>query len=124
MCSWPGDNFYGQDGNFEGVPLTCQVSGETATDTATGLIWQQADDGTSRTWDDAVSYCQALPLGGHSDWRLPSRKELVTLVDAGRTHPALDPAFSAASKPYWTAADGAADASAAWFVNFGSGVSD
>lgn len=124
MCSWPGDDFYGQDGNFEGAPLTCQASGETVTDAATGLIWQQADDGTSRTWDDAVSYCQALPLGGHSDWRLPSRKELLTLVDAGRTHPALDPALSAASKPYWTATDGFADASSAWFVNFGSGYSD
>ena len=57
----------------------------TVTDEATSRTWQQADDGTRREWDDAMAYCEALELGNHDDWYLPSSKELQSIVDYRRT---------------------------------------
>ena len=56
----------------------------TITDKATGLMWQQADDGQSRDWENALSYAENLTLAGYSDWRLPNAKELQSLVDYTR----------------------------------------
>jgi hypothetical protein len=66
----------------------------TVTDTRTGLVWQQADDGVARTWADAGPYCENLVLGGYGDWRLPRIDELETLVDYSRYDPAIYPVFS------------------------------
>ena len=71
----------------------------TITDLATGLMWQQADDGTARDWEEALSYAEQLELGGYSDWRLPNAKELQSIVDYTRCpditgSPAIDPMFS------------------------------
>ncbi|MCG3268557.1 DUF1566 domain-containing protein [Yoonia sp. I 8.24] len=63
----------------------------TVTDAATGRMWQQSDDGARREWDDALAYCEALELGGHDDWYLPTSKELQSIVDYRRTgFPAID----------------------------------
>jgi len=56
----------------------------TVNDSATGLMWQQDDSGSTKSWDDAISYCEALSLGGSSDWRLPNAKELQSIVDYTR----------------------------------------
>lgn len=74
--------------------------GQTVTDDATGLVWQQADDGTPRTYDAAISYCESLTLASQSDWRLPNIKELHSIVDYSRSPdtdsaPALNSIFSA-----------------------------
>lgn len=53
-------------------------------DSATGLTWQQVDDGTTRNWRDALAYCAGLSLGGAADWRLPDAKELHGIVDYTR----------------------------------------
>jgi hypothetical protein len=71
----------------------------TISDSATGLMWQQADDGVARDWEHALSYAESMTLAGHSDWRLPNAKELQSVVDYSRspsaTHsPAIDPLFS------------------------------
>ena len=71
----------------------------TITDTATGLMWQQADDGTMRDWENALSYAENLTLAEYSDWRLPNAKELQSIVDYTRSpqttsSPAIDPIFS------------------------------
>ena len=51
----------------------------TVTDPNAGLMWQQDDDGRQRTWNAAVNACANLSLGDHSDWRLPSLTELISL---------------------------------------------
>lgn len=68
----------------------------TATDVATGLMWQLADDGTSRDWEEALAYAEKLELAGYDDWRLPNVKELQSIVDYSRSmqttdSPAIDP---------------------------------
>lgn len=61
-----------------GAPgLTCGAA--TCFDPATGLTWQSPADGAARTWDDAVAYCDALPLDG-GGWRLPKVQELRSLI--------------------------------------------
>jgi len=52
----------------------------TITDKATGLMWQKADDGVSRDWENALLYAENLNLAGYSDWRLPNAKELQSIV--------------------------------------------
>lgn len=56
----------------------------TVTDKATGLMWQKADDGTARDWENALSYAENLTLANYSDWRLPNAKELQSIVDYSR----------------------------------------
>lgn len=57
-----------------------------------GRDWQRCDDGIYHTREDAEAYCQNLVLGGYSDWHLPSKSELKTLVvcSNGKTTPLQD----------------------------------
>lgn len=82
----------------------------TITDLATGLMWQKVDDGTTRTWEDALSYAENLSLAGYDDWRLPNAKELHSIVDYTRAPdaahpsqrgPALDPVFDITETESW-----------------------
>jgi hypothetical protein len=98
----------------------------TVTDTATGLMWQQADDIQERTWQNAFSYCEALNLAGHTDWRLPDVRELQSIVDDGRSGPSIDPAFSCQSPNigYWSGSTYTYGPGAAWIVTFYHGYLD
>lgn len=71
-------------------------------DKATGLYWQQNNSGSGMFWGEALAYCETLTLGGRTDWRLPSAKELQSIVDYSRApdtsnSPALDPIFASTS---------------------------
>ena len=65
----------------------------TVTDTATGLMWQQATAPGRYTWEEALVYCENLELAEYTDWRLPNRNELQSLVDYDHTEPAIDASF-------------------------------
>jgi hypothetical protein len=103
----------------------------TITDRATGLTWQKADDDETRNWEDALSYCEGLRLGGRTDWRLPNAKELQSIVDYSRAPTvtetaAIDPIFQVSVKEsyFWTSTthlDGPMDrmAETAVYVAFG-----
>ena len=45
--------FFFLAGTSRAAPFVDNLDG-TVTDTETGLMWQQADDGTQRNWEDAV----------------------------------------------------------------------
>ncbi|WP_158847826.1 DUF1566 domain-containing protein [Algibacter sp. L1A34] len=71
----------------------------TITDLATGLMWQQADNGNTYDWENALDYAESLTLAEHGDWRMPNAKELQSIVDYTRSpsttsSPAIDPLFS------------------------------
>ncbi|MGB5159265.1 DUF1566 domain-containing protein [Desulfobacterium sp. N47] len=91
----------------------------TVTDTKTGLMWQQAGAGTM-TWTAALTYCENLQLAGYSDWRLPNRNELQSLVDYSKYNPAIDTvAFPGAmSSYYWSSTTSASYPAYAWLVSF------
>lgn len=76
------------------------------TDHATGFMWQDdtdaGDNAARKTLPDAVSYCDNLTLGGYDDWRVPSFRELESIVDYGRNEHTIDPIFqNIAPNDYW-----------------------
>jgi hypothetical protein len=102
----------------------------TVTDIRTGLMWEKkTDDGGSRdrnntyTWPQALTYCEQLTLGGNADWRLPSAKELASIVALDRFVPAIDMEYflNNGSHRYWSSSTYADDPGSAWFVLFSNG---
>jgi len=57
----------------------------TITDSATGLMWMQNDNGSVISWEDALSYAEGYNYAGYSDWRLPDIKELQSILDYTRS---------------------------------------
>lgn len=98
----------------------------TVSDLATGLIWQQVDDDSERTWAAAQSYCDGLVLGGKKDWRLPNVKELESILDYRMTNPSIDDALFPSTNPsfYWSATGSTRILDASWRVDFYQGVVD
>ena len=93
-CPKPTEAFYGQDAQYDGPQMAYRDNGDgTITDINTGLMWQKTPDFKNlMTWYEAVEYADDLELAGHNDWRLPSIKELYSIVDfRGNQH---------ARKPY------------------------
>jgi len=77
-------NLFGQDGNHNEVPAHYSAGATGVVhDDVTGLDWEQVDTQLTGMWDDAVTYCNDLSLGSQTDWRLPSARELITLLDYG-----------------------------------------
>jgi hypothetical protein len=115
------------------------TAADTVKDNKTGLTWQRVGPTTPYYWADAKTYCQALSLGGFSSgWRLPTKKELETLVDrrVASPGPTIDSAFpNTPANAFWTSTPYAADSSPdggspdggspgrAWRVHFGDGNS-
>lgn len=56
----------------------------TITDTITGLMWASRDNGRKINWQDARSYSHNYKGGGHTDWRMPTLRELAGLYDKKR----------------------------------------
>ncbi len=104
-------------------------SGGTVVDSVTHLTWQQmvatsgGDDGAGRsTWANAKTSCASLGGG----YRLPTAKELLTLVDFSKVNPAIDTSSDGfpgtPSEPFWTATPLAGSPpTSAWFISFDDG---
>ena len=90
------------------------VSAGSVTDNLTGLVWQQVVASSSYNYADAKQYCAGLTGG---TWRLPSPKELQTLVDESRKNPAIDTtAFPN------TPSTNVRTSVSNWVVSFGDGI--
>jgi hypothetical protein len=86
-------------------------------DSKTGLDWQQTTTSMRYTYADALNYC---PTG----WRLPTIRELQSLVDdAAAAPPAIDTGWfpSTQAEAYWSSTKYAPDTSLAWHVYFYDG---
>ena len=104
---------------------------KTVVDQGTGLEWQKSDDGTPRNWRNSLAYCEDLSLNAKTDWRLPNIRELKSIVNISRYHPASDPVFTSRFSSYWSAttvttvaavtAATNQPATSAWIVNFANG---
>jgi hypothetical protein len=71
---------YSKDfGNIERYAFKDNADG-TISDLNTGLMWKK-DEGPNLNWEEAMKYCQDLSLAGYTDWRLPSIRELPTIID-------------------------------------------
>jgi hypothetical protein len=101
-CPTEGQAFYGQDAQFDGKQPSYTLSGDglTVYDNITGLTWTQSPDldgdgdidvDDKLTFTDAQTYADTTlnpqNYGGYSDWRLPTMKELYSLMDFRGTDP-------------------------------------
>jgi hypothetical protein len=98
----------------------------TVSDLVTGLEWQASVPGRTFTWSEAETHCSGLRLGERSDFRLPTRIELVSLLDLERAEPAIDPtAFpETPGEWFWSASPTADDPTRAWYAYFYFGYPD
>ena len=79
-CPSEGQSFYGQDAQYDGNQPSYTDNGDgTISDNVTGLMWQQ-DPGEKMTYAEAVAGADSFTLAGYDDWRLPTIKELYSLI--------------------------------------------
>lgn len=79
-CPQMGAAFFGQDAQYYGNQHSYTANGDgTVTDNVTGLMWQQ-DPGEKMTYSQAVASASNSTLAGYFDWRMPSIKELYSLI--------------------------------------------
>lgn len=105
----------------------------TVTDLHTGLMWKQCSEGqtgatctgavSTMAWANALTAAENTVFAGFSDWRLPSAKELQSLVETGCYNPAINAARfpNTSTGDYWSSSSYAANASNAWGVSFVNG---
>ncbi|MFH0753804.1 MAG: DUF1566 domain-containing protein [Candidatus Omnitrophota bacterium] len=128
----PRDELWGQNGCFTVNPMSFSKLGKTGKpvpdnmtwdtgyrsvlDNNTGLIWEvkSPDEGDVNYAEDKYSwekagdvYIKALnkkKYGGFSDWRLPNKDELRSIIDYGKTGPSVDTHYFPHCKSdfYWT----------------------
>jgi hypothetical protein len=143
-CSVGGTTYCGQDAehgwdasNPESARFTVNTDVGTQPmmeDNVTGLVWQGCaaglsgggcGTGTEDTYDNpgAVDYCKSLSWGGETDWRLPDRYELASIVDygisaSGKTY---DDFPTQPNGDYWTTTVVTPAGTEAWTVSFTNG---
>lgn len=76
----------GDDGTYQvNQPSYGSVVNGCVVDSRTGLMWPVQPDlavgGGYETWKNAIGACEGLTYGGYSDWRLPTIRELASLLD-------------------------------------------
>ena len=90
--------YYGQDAQYIGIASAFKDNEDgTITDLNTGLMWQKTPDFNRHNFYDAFDYVDNLEIGGHTDWRMPTIKELYSLLNSNGE---LFPEDLDKSKPY------------------------
>ncbi len=115
---------FGEDNDYViNTPSYLDNSDGTITDMVTGLIWQQTDGG-EMTIENAITYCNALSLGGQTDWRLPSPMESFSILNQQNVNPALTTNYftTTTAEYWWTNAFQVNDNSKVWVTNAGGGI--
>jgi hypothetical protein len=99
---------------------------EVVLDTSTNLMWQDNNqsigDSNKKNWQDAISFCHSLSLGGYDDWYLPNFNQLYALANRSTSNPAISDVFeNVVSSFYWSSTTYAYSTSYAWVVGFNDG---
>ena len=86
-----GEDYYGQDAQYDGYQPSYKDNGDgTVSDNITRLMWSQSPDlngdgkvsaADKLSYKAALEYAKKCNLGGYSDWRIPTIKELYSLID-------------------------------------------
>ncbi len=121
-------------------------------DKVTGLVWEtKTDDGSihdkdnTYTWydgdsetnggdagtngegtdtEDFINTLNAEKFGGYSDWRLPTIKELTSVIDFGKIYPSINTEYfpNTVLFDYWSSTTNVSDIGRAWCVGFSLGL--
>jgi Protein of unknown function (DUF1566) len=120
------------------APFEISADGREVTDAATGLVWRRcaeglqwdgrACEGDAQTFsfDKARQHAQFESTNSKKNWRVPTLKELFTLVDKAQPAPTIDPkAFpNTPAIQFWTSTLNAKENHRAHFVFFATGLSN
>jgi len=125
---------FGEDHDYQpsdSQPSYTDNGDGTISDNKTGLMWlkdaNNYNSGGKQTWEAALSGCESFSYAGYSDWRLPNRRELMSIVDYGEQSPAINTTYflNTQSRHYWTSTTGSVFYSTyAWYVYFLDGRVD
>lgn len=137
-CTGTGQDGELQIGMAEPNPhFTSDNTGDCVTDNMTGLMWTRNGNlasGTvaagTLTWQEALDFANNLELCGFSDWRLPNRNELLSLINyelADNTLALNGSGFSNVSRSYWSSTTAISfsyngDQSGAWVIGMAGGL--
>ena len=109
----------------------------TVTHNSTGLMWMRCSLGqtwdgstctgaaSTFTWQNALGAAQSHNFAGHSDWRLPNKNELASLVEQRCVSPAINSKIFPSTPTggsFWSSSPHAGLSDDAWGVYFGSGL--
>jgi hypothetical protein len=96
-----------------------------AVDRVTNLVWQRNLDAETYSSSEAGTHCACLDLDGRSGWRLPTRMELISIVDFTRRSPAIDPGVFPGTPDqwFWTSSPVADKPGFVWYIYFETGFS-
>lgn len=94
--------------------------GDVVIDFGTLLSWQKENDNVSRTFEQAKNYCEYLTLESKSDWRVPTMKELESIVDRSKGGVNFHGKFLGWQDKYWSSDKYAIEDTnpSAWYMNF------
>jgi len=106
-----------------------RVHNSSVLDTATGIHWLRdaAFGEFPMTWQEALGFIMRMNqerVHGESDWRLPNRRELRSLISHQTTRPALPerhPFENLFQGWYWTSTTATISPSHAWYVDMAGG---
>lgn len=98
-------------------------------DNTTGLIWSKSSCPTEYplNWQESLAYIKEMndtAACGRTDWRMPNRRELRSLIDHSTRNPALPvghPFQQVYLGWYWTSTTAAIAPRYAWYVHFAGG---
>jgi hypothetical protein len=106
----------------------------TVTHNLTGLMWKQCAEGlsgascatgsaTTFTWANALVQAKNANFASHTDWRLPNKKELESIVESCGQNPAINQTLFPATpaSDFWSGSSYVPAPSAAWYVPFSNG---
>ncbi len=115
--------FYGHSTIIHRYGLKEIKGDKVVIDHATGLVWHQNGSDNYMKWDAAKQWIRGLNsrgYAGHSDWRVPTVEEAVSLLESGeRDGLYIDPIFN---KQEWIWTGDEYGSEGAWGVNFCGGL--
>ena len=88
-------------------------------DSATGLMWQK--EYTTGNWGYALKYCEDSTYADYSDWRLPNKNELASLINYEKPeapYSYFPDMPNNTSNRFWSSTTHSSDDSYAWVVYF------
>ncbi|MBO4698856.1 DUF1566 domain-containing protein [bacterium] len=97
------------------------ISGKVVvTDSKTSLMWQKTYE-SSKTWQQALKYCEDSTYAGYSDWRLPNKNELSSLINYEKSGAPYSYFPDMPSSWFWSSSTDVTSTNGAWGVNFDIG---
>jgi hypothetical protein len=89
------------------------------------FMWMKTDTPsklTNQKSGKAEKWCEKQTAGGFTDWKLPLRAEMITLIDDTKEDPAADPILNLKTDDfYWTRSEKVGNSGGAWVVGFSGG---